>query len=42
VAAINRNREVQRKVALLLETGEAEVLIGIIDLLYQRVVVTSA
>ena len=42
VAAINRNREVQRKVALLLETGEAEVLIGIVDLLYQRVVVTSA
>lgn len=39
VAAINRKREVQRKVALLLETGEADVLIGIVDLLYERVVV---
>lgn len=38
-AAINRHREVQQKVALLLESGEADVLIGIVELLYQRIAV---
>jgi transcriptional regulator with XRE-family HTH domain len=39
IDSINRKREVQRKVALLLETAEADVLIGVVDLLYQRVAV---
>lgn len=42
VAAVNRKREVQRKVALLLETGEADMLIGFVELLYKRVAITSA
>lgn len=42
VAAINRKRAIQAKVALLLETGEADVLVGVIDVLYRRVVVTPA
>jgi transcriptional regulator with XRE-family HTH domain len=39
VLAMNRKREIQQKVALLLETGEAELLTGFVDLLYQRVIV---
>ncbi len=39
VLAMNRKREIQQKVAVLLETGEAELLTGFVDLLYQRVVV---
>ncbi len=36
-AAINRKREVQQKIALLLESGEADVLIGIVEVLYQKI-----
>lgn len=39
VVSMNRNREVHHKVALLLESGEAELLIGFVDLLYQKIVV---
>jgi len=38
VQAMNRKREVHEKVALLLETGQAEVLCGMVDVLYQTVV----
>jgi transcriptional regulator with XRE-family HTH domain len=41
-AAINRKREVQQKIALLLESGEADVLIGIVELLYQRIKVPES
>lgn len=37
--AINRRRSVQQQVALLLETSEAELLVGLIDLLYRRALV---
>jgi len=37
VAAMNRNREVHEKVALLLESGEAETLMGIVQVLYDKV-----
>ena len=40
VQAMNRKREVQQKVALLLESGEAELLTGLVDLLYQKIVVS--
>jgi transcriptional regulator with XRE-family HTH domain len=36
---MNEKREVHGKVAVLLETGEADVLRGIVDLLYEKVVV---
>ncbi len=39
VLAMNRKRETVQKVALLLETGEAELLSGLVELLYERVVV---
>src|SRR5262245_61344579 len=39
VLAMNRNRRVQKQVALLLETAEAELLCGIVDCMYRRVVV---
>lgn len=37
VATMNRNRDVHEKVALLLESGEAETLVGIVRLLYDKV-----
>lgn len=37
VATMNRNREVHEKVALLLESGEAETLMGIVQVLYDKV-----
>lgn len=40
VRAMNRKRDVHRKVALLLESGEAELLAGVIELLYQRIVLS--
>ena len=40
VEQMNRKHDLLRKVALLLETGEADVLAGIIELLYKRVVIT--
>ncbi len=39
VAIMNRNRDVHRKVALLLESGEAELLAGLVHLLYQKIIV---
>lgn len=40
VLAMNRKRNVQQKVALLLESSEAELLTGLVDLLYQKIVVS--
>ncbi len=39
VAAIDQKRAVHRKVALLLESNQAELLVGFVDLLYQKIVV---
>jgi transcriptional regulator with XRE-family HTH domain len=41
VSAMNRKRVVHDKVALLLESGEAELLTGVVDLLYSRIVVQA-
>jgi transcriptional regulator with XRE-family HTH domain len=41
VQAMNRKRDVHRKVALLLESGQADILAGFVDLLYQKVVVSD-
>ncbi len=41
VEATNRRRDVQRKVALILENDQAELLSGMIELLYQQVLVTE-
>ena len=38
---MNHNREVQHKVAVLLETGEGPLLANIVDVLYQRVIVNG-
>jgi transcriptional regulator with XRE-family HTH domain len=42
VKVINHRRELFTKVALLLETGQAPVLTGVVDLLYEQVVLRSA
>jgi transcriptional regulator with XRE-family HTH domain len=39
VMAMNEKRDVHRKVALLLESGEAKLLAGFVDLLYQKIIV---
>ncbi len=39
VRSMNHNREVHRQVALLLESGEAEFLSAIVQLLYQKITV---
>jgi transcriptional regulator with XRE-family HTH domain len=39
---MNHNREVQHKVAVLLETSEGPLLANIVDVLYQRVIVNGA
>jgi len=41
VLAINEKRAVHQKVALLLESGEAPTLRGLVDLLYQKIAVTE-
>ena len=41
IAAMNRNREVHQKVALLLESGQAELLAGLVDVLYQKIIVSN-
>ena len=41
VEQMNRKHELQRKVALILETHEAELLAKLIDVLYQRVVLVD-
>ncbi len=40
VLTMNRKRDVQQKVALLLESDEAQLLTGLVDLLYQQIVVS--
>jgi transcriptional regulator with XRE-family HTH domain len=42
VRAMNRKRDVHRKVALLLESGEAELLTGLVDLLYQKILLPNS
>ncbi len=37
VRTMERNRQIHQKVALILETGEAELLIGLVDQIFQRV-----
>jgi transcriptional regulator with XRE-family HTH domain len=39
VHCMNQHREIHRQVALLLESGEAELLSAIVDVLYQRILV---
>lgn len=39
--AMNRKREVMEKVALLLESGDAELLVGFVDLLYRKTVLNE-
>jgi transcriptional regulator with XRE-family HTH domain len=39
IETINRKRDTWRKMAVVLESGEAELLSGIVDLLYHRVVI---
>jgi transcriptional regulator with XRE-family HTH domain len=41
VGEINRRRELFEKVAVLLESGQADVLCGIVDLLYEKVLVAE-
>jgi hypothetical protein len=41
VLAMNGKRDVHRKVALVLESGEAELLTQMVDVLYQRIVLTG-
>jgi transcriptional regulator with XRE-family HTH domain len=38
VRSMNHNREIHRQVALLLESGEAELLSAIVQVLYQKIV----
>ncbi len=39
---MNHHRDIRRKVALLLETGEAEFLTNIVEMLYQKVAIVPA
>ena len=39
VRSMNHHREIHRQVALLLESGEAELLSAIVQVLYQRILV---
>jgi transcriptional regulator with XRE-family HTH domain len=39
VRAMNRKRDVCNKVALLMESGEADVLCGIVDILYRKILI---
>src|ERR1700736_716005 len=41
VRSMNHSREIHRRVALLLESGEAELLSAFVDLLYQRIRVAT-
>jgi hypothetical protein len=41
VGAMNQKRAVHQKVALLLESGEAALLVGLVDLLYQKITVSK-
>ena len=42
VASMNHNREIHHKVALLLESGEAEFLSQLVKLLYQRITLSDS
>jgi transcriptional regulator with XRE-family HTH domain len=42
VAAMNQKRDIHQKVALLLESGQADLLAGLVDLLYQKILVQKA
>ena len=42
VQSLNRKREIQYKVDVLLESGHAELIAGIVELLYQRILVRSS
>jgi transcriptional regulator with XRE-family HTH domain len=39
--AMNRNRDVQRKVALLLESGQADLLCELVEALYRRIAIRT-
>ncbi len=41
VMAMNRKRDVHQKVDVLLETSEADLVIGFVDLLYQKIIVAK-
>jgi transcriptional regulator with XRE-family HTH domain len=41
VASMNRHRQVHRRVALLLESSQADLLAALVDLLYQRIEVSA-
>lgn len=41
VVAMNRKREIHQKVALLLESGQADLLGGFVDLLYQQIILVK-
>ena len=41
VQQLNHQREIHQKVALLLESGEAELLASVVNLLYQRILAPS-
>jgi hypothetical protein len=41
VVEMNQKRDVHRKVALLLESGESQLLVGFVDLLYQKIIVPT-
>jgi transcriptional regulator with XRE-family HTH domain len=41
VTAVNQKRAVHFKVSLLLESGQRELLVGLVDLLYQKTIVSQ-
>jgi transcriptional regulator with XRE-family HTH domain len=41
IATMNRNRDVHQRVALLLESSHAELLASLVDVLYQKIVVSE-
>jgi hypothetical protein len=41
VHALNRKREIQFKADVLLESGHAELISGIVELLYQKILIHS-
>jgi len=41
IRSMNDKRAVHRKVALVLESSQAELLVGLVDLLYQKIVVAA-
>jgi hypothetical protein len=39
VAAMNRKRDVHHKLALLMESAEADLIAGLVELLYQKIAI---